>query len=484
MNIYAEQLGRIRQQIAVLTRQQTKSKLATVTAVDTAANTFTASIPGMSPLAGIPADPEHLPGIGTTARITLSGATPIFEPSTIRYIAPEKAVDGDMGATWVVSGGLLTALTGQRAGITPIGFQAWDASGALSVSIDGVNNLITGTMNTAFTGRRMSFGSAGALGQITFTAPTGETGFVRGFTESGGLEAIQLGLTVSGGTSLWNRINFNSNEWTSLRSLIIENIFQTRYSIYSTTNRGGVGAVTQERMIMDATTNTLNHPSFGSFKVTERLDPTNTDLKLDIGASGTISYHNVGQSFRIWEAQVGGSLVSRWHLSQTDVTYGWPSTTGRFVVRPANSTVSGRLQLVNDAGYGAVFRFNSSGSASQRVELTDVTESGYAAIWASAFTVSSSRTQKTGFRKLAPGALDTLRALEVQEFRRKPSRDVEGNEGAEPRLEIGLVAEDAPESIRVEGGDMGPAIDVMSTLGVVIASVQELAAEVAKLKAL
>jgi hypothetical protein len=256
------------------------------------------------------------------------------------------------------------------------------------------------------------------------------------------------------------------------------------FRVFSTTNRGGSGAVTQNRMNLDATNNAFVHPAAGGFAVYEQTTSTVQNLKLSI-SGGTAFYHNIGQSFTVREKQSDSSLPARFTLSQTDVTFGWPAVSGRFAVRPPNLTVSARLQLINNYNYGAVFRFNSgSDGSSQRVELTDANEAGFAALWASAFTVSSSATGKTGIKAAAPGALDRVKAMRVTRFRRKPHTDVDGKHGPGQREETGLIAEEVREvapHLVVDGGELGPGIDHFALTAEHTAAIQELAALVADL---
>lgn len=495
MNLFTEQLGRIRQQVADLANERTTTKLGTVTAVNTGAGTFTASIPGMNPLSGIAAPPEFMPTVGSTARLTLNGATPTFETGAIAYLAPEKAVAGTISAQWIVAGGFLTALTGQRSGMTPLGFQAWDSSNNLTVNIDGVNNLITGKYSSGATGtRHIEIGTSGATNKISLMSATGGLAEIGAFAASGGGDALRIGVPISGLSQFWNNIQIQPSEtlysWTAFTKFTVGGNGSTTkgFRVTWATTRGSSTDSTipeVDRVVLDSTSNNFHHPSAGAFYVTERLTDTDTDLKLKIGG-GTFFYHNVGQGFQIQEKQVGDTLASRFNLTQTAVWFQWPSTNGRMVIFPPNLTVSARIQLVNQYSYAATFRFNSgSDGSSQRMELTDANETAYAPLWASAFTVSSSETQKTAIKTLAPGALDTVQSLQVKRFTRRPLPNIDGKPGPTPRQEIGLIAEEvavaAPDLV-VAGGEMGPGIDMASTVGMLIASVQELAAKVTALE--
>lgn len=150
----------------------------------------------------------------TSAQV--SGATVQVADGDVASLSVGKLTAGTMSADVVMAGRFATALTGARREVNAVGFQGWDASNNLTISLDGTNNLLTGIFKTALTGRRIEMGSAGATGLMSFIAPDGTVTFIRGRTESAGIEAIQFGIAGAGGdpslpNSLWNRINYNND---------------------------------------------------------------------------------------------------------------------------------------------------------------------------------------------------------------------------------------------------------------------------------
>lgn len=75
--------ARIWEAIGRLSRSRATYHVATVTAVNAGASTFTAQVAGAEPLAGIKAPPHFLPEVGDEVRLTLYGAIPVYEPGGI-----------------------------------------------------------------------------------------------------------------------------------------------------------------------------------------------------------------------------------------------------------------------------------------------------------------------------------------------------------------------------------------------------------------
>ncbi len=78
-----EQLGEVRADVADLKRQRVTYRMATVTAVDPVMSTFDADVNGAGLLEGIAAEPAFMPAVGDEVRLSLSGATPVYQPHRI-----------------------------------------------------------------------------------------------------------------------------------------------------------------------------------------------------------------------------------------------------------------------------------------------------------------------------------------------------------------------------------------------------------------
>lgn len=104
MSYLTDQLAKMRAEIAALKRDRVAYREAQVVAVDPVASAFTAEVPGTTPLAGVAAPAQFLPEVGDTVRLSLYGATAVYEPGTIaadavgtRELTPAVVADLDAG---------------------------------------------------------------------------------------------------------------------------------------------------------------------------------------------------------------------------------------------------------------------------------------------------------------------------------------------------------------------------------------------------
>ncbi len=352
-----------------------------------------------------------------------------------------KLVGGNGTFDLIVGGRIATANTGQRSELNPLGFQAFNASGVLTVHIDGVTNLLTGELRTGQANtRRVIVGGAGHESSIRLLAPNGATSYLRSSNESGiGGEGLQLGLTIAGAPAYWNSIVYNQAEWASYHSKIHDFAYQDRWSIIQTTNRAM--GVTDYRILLDV--NALQ-----------------------------IRGGNLGAIDRWWTFNLFTGAVEHRLASGAKTTF----TDG-------GATESPKMSMIAPDGWGAILKFVTSGGYA--FEVRNIFDNGFLPVRASAFDINSDARGKHDIRD-APvaDALALLDQVKGRVFRRKHSGDrpvlndsgvmvaVIEEDGPE---EIGVLAQEMPEFVH-SGGEDGSElnISVLRWLLLLTAAVQEL----------
>ena len=480
-------IARIRRDIAELKRGRVTHREVQVTAADPVTSTFSADLPDGQPLTGIAAPREFLPAPGQPVTLRLEGATPIYDPAGISSLSPTKIENGTFAGDFTVAGRFTTALTGQRSEMNAVGFQAWDSDNNLTISLDGVNNVLTGKFQTAMTGRRIEMGAAGAQGKMSFFAPDGAEGFVRSLTESTGIEAIQFGLEA-GANSLWNRINYNSDLYASYRTRTHEFVYTSAFQVRDGDDGTGLNGTIKLQVYKAGMWS--EYMSTGTFAVYERNASNNIQAgRLIMGASGaTTFYRSPGGDFGVWERLVGGVDVEpRFRVTDTHYWFEWPNVDSRFLIQPSTAAgISPLLQFVGPENFGGTmfYRSNTDGS-SGRFEFRNVTATAgsYQALWASAFTPSSSGINKENVTDYTGDAMAEVRAIKPVTFRRKPGKNSTGKDAPESRVEFGVIAEEVPEVIRVrdETGEVY-GVDLQSEVTLAFAALKQLDARLSKLE--
>jgi hypothetical protein len=392
----------------------------------------------------------------------------------------------------------------------------------LTVNIDGANNLLTGIFKTALTGRRIEIGSSGATGEVNFYAPDGTRSVVRGFTSAFGSEAVHMSVPVSGASSAWNAFSVESSQNAFVAAQNIVNIFggaTTGGRSFAVDYASGkadlsTGRTTLLQITPDAFGSYFTEAGTGWF-VSElptgggasfnriwakgggdlyfyqrssggetvffdRASNGSTAPRLWIHPTDNVLYHRDTGSFKVVERFANETFFNRLVIDTNSVYFQWPSTNARIQMnkRTAVPNSSPPMILVNNSGYGATLVYFDTGSgANAALEVQDASMATFIPVKASAFTVSSSAAGKEQIRDFAGGALAVLESARVKTWRRKKVRDADGNESvAESRQEIGFIAEEAPDVVRVDGGEHGPMIDLGSQTALNTAAIQEIAA--------
>lgn len=396
-------------------------------------------------------------GNASASSATMSGATVQAGDGDIAALNVGKLTAGIMSADVTISGRFATALTGARVELNSLGLQKWDASNTLLVSITGTTNLLTGTFKTAATGRRIEIGSAGAAGEINAYAPDGTQATFRAFTEGTGLEAVQFGLVVTGANNLWNRINYNTDEWSNYRA--------NRQDFYVGSSTGFfVVRHTGDKGVTSAGTLAKFAASDAQITTTGNVTIQSEDkVEFQVGSTGSLLSVRMGAAIQ----DQGVHLVQM-------------------------------TPLISGARYGGGFLYiQDSPGVNTRLGALWFDRSSYMPLVASAFTVSSSEDVKENIRPFQGSALDILAGTKPVSYRRRRPRaarsemvtDADGEQHEVlhpdgPQLpdgpeEIGFIAEQSPVEIRSEAGD-GIELYALATLNT--AAINELRAMVTQLQ--
>ena len=388
---------------------------------------------------------------------TVTGSTTQVADGDVASLSVGKLTAGIMTADVTVSGRFTTALTGARVEMNATGFQKYDASSNLLVSITGTDALLTGTYKTALTGRRIEIGSAGVLGEVNFYAPDGTRSMFRAYTESGGVEAVQFGIPLAGTNTLWNRINYNNDGdgWANYRADKHEFQFGANLQIRYTTDRG-VTSAGRMQITADATTFYTGSPAVGRVEIASEI------------ALWDLAGHE--------RLRIQNDNVTRFNFD------GWASTGMLDLIpgREPGSYFSPALKFFTPLTSGNqfwaaqfVYGITSAGTFGG-FECLDGDAIGYVAIKASSFVVSSSETGKEDIEPWAGRPRDLLSTLTPVTFRRRHSGG---------GRELGFIAETVPAEFRVEGSRPDdPGISTMPLLAAVVAEVAELRRDVETLR--
>jgi hypothetical protein len=444
VDVRDQAIAEIRRDIAGMKRRRITHRVATVTAADPVTSTFTADLLDGQKLAGIAAPAQQLPEAGQQVTLQMEGATPRFIPAGVgvnaigdREVSSVSAAllaGGTVIADLTIASSVLTASSGQRAGITPLGVQAWDGGDNITVHLDGITNLLQGTTQTAPDGqRRVVIGAAGASGRIALITPDGTETEVTSYAE-GGVESIRVGNPVQDTWAGWNAATVQGNEIIRIAS------GQQVHYFGGDTSGAKLWIVNQAS---DSGSPGVQPTATERFKIdTSRIVMRAPDVDSSIEITTGLIRHFLGT------VAAQGSLDI--------VRHGVADSRSRSPVlkfRAEGGTQAGHLKYVID-----------SGGANPRLEVTDTSDSSYGPIWASAFTVSSAPDGKEEIADVdTQTMLDRLRAMRVRSWR------VRQENGHLSPLRYGLVTTEAPQEI-VEGEN--EAINLYSTLAFAIGGLQ------------
>ena len=377
-----------------------------------------------------------------------------FGDAVLNSLTVGKLTAGVMNADVVVGGRFSTyfsPVNGWRE-VNSKGFQAWDPGGQPTISLDGVSNLLTGWFRTAVSGRRIEMGAGGYEGFVNFYAPNNARTYIRSWTEPNGLEALQLGVGDPSSANLQNRINMNTQAWTTMSANRLTLTCGDYFNIMD-------GSADMSNAVTVYYTKDGEHffnDGYGNrFSVTEAFGGRSEFFFPSSGSGGSAGFHGAG---------FGTSSSPILRLS-------------------TGSNQAANIKLWAD-GNGNYFEFK------------DWTDSVWYGIRAGAFVVPSDADHKDDIQVFTGPALDTVRSTAVHTYNRKAVAgpgirkstvvDEDGNEievdEVDPDIparpgdqEIGLIAQEAPSQIVVTDSSGRLGIDLYQSVAMLWAAVSELA---------
>lgn len=429
-NGQAERFVALDGRIRGLERRRVSHKWLEVVTSDAVSSTFVGALPDGQELT-LDSPPMFLPSAGDMVRVRLEGATPIAEPvriaagaitgEQIGSVPPDRLEDGDMPAIVTVSGAFIAippggSMTTQRTALEGLGLRAWNATGGLTVDLNGVDNLLTGRFRTAVDGRRIEMNVAGDAGQILFVADDGNTGVVDSYTQPTSEEAMRVAMPVSAGDwQGWNAISFQTNDRVYLAS--------SQVTVYYGGGSGG-----QVFEVREAT-------SHG----TTAAGPSTT-RRILLDTSQSILY-GPDQTCRVEAANGYVKMFAEHATASIDVVV--PSAGARYS--------SPRLFFRATAGgHGSYVKYViETNGTSPRIEFRNTGDTAYIALQASSFDVNSSEEGKTEIVDWSGDGEAMLDQLRPRMYRRLDA--VDAGDGLGP-LELGFVAEELPSVVLTPDG--------------------------------
>lgn len=349
----------------------------------------------------------------TTAKI----ANLAVNAAQIGSVNAGSIVAGAIAAELTVSARIATALTGQRVELNSIGVQGWDTGGTLTMSLNGIDNLLMGTLKTAITGRRIEILASGSRGEVSFYGPAGQLGQVRGFTSDLGVssqEAIEVRYPISGVSPSWNSMAITSAE---------EMYFATGWVQYTV---GGNGTGNKGFQVRFNGTTTRGTPStlYGTGNARFQIDSTSTQI---IGP-----LNDVIAAF--WNTS-GSNWWNRFRAGDTAGNFGGVID----IIFYRSDTSPAVRMLAPNLTSGAHMYWDSS---SLFVSFTNGAANAYTDLRAASFNTTSDEAAKKSIRKFT-GAREKLAPLEPHTYALKGGKHVNG------RRRLGFMAATAPDEVRI-----------------------------------
>lgn len=360
-------------------------------------------------------------------------------------LSAAKIETGVMHAEITVSGRIATALSGKRSEMNGIGFQAWNAAGSLTVSIDGENNLLMGVFRTSLTGRRIEMGANGDVGQISFYGPDGRLARIRGFTATlgdPGDESIEMGIPITNKWSGWNAIQVNLDEEIFLQSG------------YMNLTVGGDGTGSKGLAMRWATsrgTSTAGPVGYDRL----RIDATSSQI---LSSTGAQRLYILDNEVRIFPNGWGSIEVYGGPQTNAGADLAWVNDSRLYSARL-------RYQYVGDTYAHRFEHLNAQGSASiNSLALTH-------------YNLSDMR-EKTDLRSLEGSMRERMKEVRGKLFKYKSELDEEGN-GPD---RYGVMAQHLPPELAQPAHDGVLYVSPMAVASAAIEMIHELEDELAELR--
>lgn len=342
-----------------------------------------------------------------------------------------KLVAGTLTAQVILGNRIATGTRGQGQAVVELnslGIYRWSATDEQTVAIDDQGVLLVGQYKTNTSGRRIEMGASGTRGRIDFWSASGVNAFVQAYTENNASawEAIQFGIQMPGTTEpLWNRINYNSDEYANYRAGTHEFIY-----------RGG-----EKFHVMEAA-----------------------------GFAGSADYS-----------------AERMSIENYKTSFSFGTGSGVVELKTGNASQSAQVQLGTGNGSAAKMQLLGD-SRGLWFEFVEWTQAIWIGLRAAAFEVNSDARNKSDIRDANLSHVSLVNSARVRDYLRPQPTPAELDEHGKltgraakrrtvatpARREIGLVAQEAPAVIVNGDPDTGMGIDLYRMTTVLWGAVQEL----------
>jgi len=394
----------------------------------------------------------------------VTGSTSQVKDGDVASMNVGKLVSGTMQAEVAMAGRIATALTGARVELNGTGIYKVNADGTFAVAIDGTQALLTGTFRTASTGRRIEQGAAGAAGQTLYYAPDGRYGRIVSFTESSGIEATRFeGANRDANGAARSYMNLNSDNYTSYRARIHE--FQ---SIGPDERLAYYNSVGKIRLWIDNNGMQVNGSGDSM-----RFQVDNTGAKI-WGAYDSMQLFNINDNgLAIW---AGSNKAQKFAISNSPAYIQlWPTEGGGSIrFDQGGGEGSPVIALFTNAGYAVAIRA-AAGPNGQNLDVLNYNQNVWYTVRASQFAAQSDAESKTEPKSVSRSdMLDEVLSLRVRRYHRLNREDANGNLVANPREEVGFIAQETSERIDYHDPESGHFVDVYQTLALTVGALQAL----------
>lgn len=448
----------------------------------------------------------------------ISGSTVQVADGDVAAMSVGKLTAGIMTADVIQAGTLYTASFGKRVGFDSTGIKAYDAAENLLVDINGADNLITGKYRNGLPGtRRIEMGMVtSTLSDIKFIAPDGKNAHIGGFSGGTGIEVLRLGVTTTGVSQFWNKVQLQDDgslySWSSHHKIVVGGNGPEATKNFTLAWATGRGTPTDStipdyyRLIVDEQYNRLNHMSDvggtliydratnGTFAIRYWVHPGGIDSRIRVEGEGGAP----AQSFVVNERRIDDVTFPRFNITKDLVYFEWQRThsNARIVLDPPNfDGFSPTVQLVNNANFGAGLKFGSNQDGTNyRLEVRDAPDNIFIPVWAQSFVVNSDIGSKTDIADYDGDALAEIRALRLTTFqmkdkaetrkitrREKPDEDSDEIEReyeirtpTDSRRHLGVVAQQVGD-LFARQTDKGMGVDLSAIVYGLVGAVQRLA---------
>ena len=453
-------------------------RYAKLVAVDTSGNRSPASVEGSGSTDQIVSDDLFTNAVDSRVLKDLAVQTAHIQEldlnnARVSTISVAKLTAGVINAEVTISGRIATALTGRRAEMNALGFQAWDAAGTQTINLDGTNNLLTGRFSTALTGRRIEMGLlTSQIGRIEFYSEGGVISELA--TLSVGAEIIQMRARDESTNYWWRAVQVASDEKIRLSSGQVE----VRFGGEGTPDQTPVKEFVVGRVLTGRVVNSA-HTNRERYLINSTSTMTSIEEK---GFWAIYRYRNAAND-----------RVNVYQITDDGVHYFYPgvegASRGYIGMFPGDSVNSPRLGLFNGENWGLAWKMQRRQQDNimlmqcvfwDRAETpTDLGSFAYAQ--AKDWDVMSDAAFKSEIVDVEPDQATSIAAGFLNA--RPRTYTMAGADGTpEPIRHVGLIAQEAP-GFMVRGQDGEKSISLYKYITGVLITLQHVNERLAKAEA-